>query len=222
MKLPRCKLWGFYWWAVLGPNHFCWSETEPRRKPLVWGLQEDSGWLLCWNQDCLPRIKFLKSLVALLICLLQQKKKNHVCEISASHLQQKFIISYISIDAINCFHVFWSQFKVKHLEGKKNHITFPTRRWPPPGNWRTFQLDGDNRGDREAVSVLSFQVNKPGTLCWVLTSPSHTSFSVHLTNITVHQSFIFLSESLQTEKKCTKIPFCLWKLLPQYLHLNKH
>ena len=75
MKLPRCKLWGFYWWAVLGPNHFCWSETEPRRKPLVWGLQEDSGWLLCWNQDCLPRIKFLKSLVALLICLLQQKKK---------------------------------------------------------------------------------------------------------------------------------------------------
>ena len=84
-----------------------------------------------------------KSLVALLICLLQKKK--NVCETSVSQLWQKFIISYVSIDAIGCFHVFWSQFKVKHLEGKKNHITSPLRKWPPPGNWRTFQLDGDKK-----------------------------------------------------------------------------
>ena len=58
------------------------------------------------------------------------------------------------------------------------------------------------RGGREAVSVLSFQENKPGNLCWILTSASHTfSFSVHLTNITAHQSLIFLSESLQIENK---------------------
>ena len=56
------------------------------------------------------------------------------------------------------------------------------------------------RGDREAMSVLSFQMNKPGSLCWVLTPPSHTfSFSVHLTNITAHQSLIFLSELLETK-----------------------
>ena len=36
----------------------------------------------------------------------------------------KVIISYISVEAIDCFHVFWSQFKVKHLEEKKNHIYY--------------------------------------------------------------------------------------------------
>ena len=75
------------------------------------------------------------------------------------------------------------------------------------------------RGGREAVSVLSFQENKPGNLCWILTSASHTfSFSVHFTNIIVHQSFIFLSESLVTENKL-KIFFqthCLWTPLTQY------
>ena len=145
-----------------------------------------------------------------------------VCVIYTSHLLLKIIVSYITIEAIDCFHVFWSQFKVKHLGGRNNHITspHPTRSQPSPGDWRTSSWMETRRGDREAVPVLSFQVNKPGTLCWVLTSPSHTSFSVHFTNITVPQSLLFLSESLQKEKKCTKIPFCLWTLLPW--HLSKH
>jgi len=30
-------------------SHFCWSEIEPWRKPLVWGLQEAPGLLLHWK-----------------------------------------------------------------------------------------------------------------------------------------------------------------------------
>ena len=75
------------------------------------------------------------------------------------------------------------------------------------------------RGDREAVSVLSFQVNKPGSICWVLTSPFHTFFfSVHLTNVTVHQSLIVLSESLEKTNKLKSsfTKHSRWTLLTQY------
>ena len=37
-------------------------------------------------------------------------------------------------------------------------LTSPGRSRPPPGQWRTFQLDGDKKS-QEDVSVLSFQEN---------------------------------------------------------------
>ena len=122
------------------------------------------------------------------------------------------------MDAINCFHVFWTQLKVKHLEGRNNHINL-SRKEPAssramedfPAGWRQ-----EESGRRVCPQLPGEQ---PGTLCWVLTSPSHTSFSVHLTNITVHQSLIFLSESLVTENKLKIFFFqthCLWTLLTQY------
>ena len=81
-------------------------------------------------------------------------------------------------------------------------LTSPPRRQPPPWGWRSFQLDRDTRKGQGSCVCPQLPGEQPGTLCWVLTSPSHTfSFPVHLTNITVHQSLIFLSKSLVTENK---------------------
>ena len=98
-------------------------------------------------------------------------------------------------------------------------LTSPPRRQPPPWGWRSFQLDRDTRRGQGSRVCPQLPGEQPGTLCWVLTSPSHTSFSVHLTNITVHQSLIFLSESLVTENKLKIFFFqthCLWTLLTRY------
>ena len=51
-------------------SHFCQSEMEPWRKPLVWG--KPLVYSYTGNQDCLPRIKLLKTLIPLLTCLLQE------------------------------------------------------------------------------------------------------------------------------------------------------
>ena len=87
--------------------------------------------------------------------------------------------------------------------GRKERTMFtPPRTGVPLGTGGVSSWMQTRRGAREAISVLSFQVNKPRNLCWVLTSPSHTFFfTVHLTNITVHQSLIFLRESLVTENE---------------------
>ena len=80
-------------------------------------------------------------------------------------------------------------------------------------------MDRDTRRGQGSRVCPQLPGEQPGTLSWVLIFPSHTfSFSVHFTNIIVHQSFIFLSESLVTENKL-KIFFqthCLWTLLTQY------
>ena len=49
-------------------------------------------------------------------------RENSICGTYTSHLLLKIIVSYIAVEAINCFHVFQSQFKVKHLKRRKNHI----------------------------------------------------------------------------------------------------
>ena len=91
---------------------------------------------------------------------------------------------------------------------EESHWPLPQGAGLPLGTGGLSSWMQTERGDREDVSVLSFQMNKPGTLCWVLTSPSHTfSFSVYLPNITVHQSLIFLSELLETKNKKSKIFF---------------
>ena len=92
---------------------------------------------------------------------------------------------------------------------KERRITLPLPQGAglPLGTEGLSSWTETERGDREAMSVFSFQMNKPGTLCCVFTSPSHTFFSIHLTNITAHQSLIFLSESLVTENKKSKIIF---------------
>ena len=36
------------------------------------------------------------------------------------------------MDAINCFHVFWTQLKVKHLEGRNNHINLSPKETASP------------------------------------------------------------------------------------------
>ena len=73
MKSPWCQIWGFYWWAVLGPSHISvgqrWSlggnlSSEVCRKPLVY--------FYTGIQDSFPRIKLLKCLVLLLTCLPQK------------------------------------------------------------------------------------------------------------------------------------------------------
>ena len=97
-------------------------------------------------------------------------RENSVCVIYTSHLLLKIIVSYITIEAIDCFHIFWSQFKVKHLKEGRITLTSPPRSWPPPGDWRISSWMETRKGDREAMSVISFRVNEPGTLCWVLTS----------------------------------------------------
>ena len=65
-------------------------------------------------------------------------RKQYLWETSTSHLQVKFVISYISVEAIDCLHVFWSQFKVKHLEGKKNHIDLSPKELASPWGLEDF------------------------------------------------------------------------------------
>ena len=61
-------------------------------------------------------------------------KENSICGTYTSHLLLKIIVSYIAVEAINCFHVFQSQFKVKHLKRRKNHINlFPKELASPWG-----------------------------------------------------------------------------------------
>ena len=95
---------------------------------------------------------------------------------------------------------------------KEKRIIFTSlpRRQPPPGDWRTFQLDGDKkRGQGSCVCPLLL-----GEQAWDPLLSSHLSFSVCLTNITVHQSLIFLRESLQTEKKCTLLSLDILASIP--------
>ena len=81
-------------------------------------------------------------------------------------------------------------------------LTSPPRSWPPPGDWRTFQLDGDKKRGQGRRVCPQLPGEQSGPLWRILTCSFHTfSYSVHLTNITVHQSLIFLSESLVTENK---------------------
>ena len=68
-----------------------------------------------------------------------------VCVIYTSHLLLKIIVSYITIEAIDCFHVFWSQFKVKHLEGRKKHISLSSKELASPWGLKGFKLDGDKK-----------------------------------------------------------------------------
>ena len=100
---------------------------------------------------------------------------------------------------------------------KEKRIIFTSlpRRQPPPGDWRTFQLDGDKKRGQDSHVCPQL----PGEQAWdPLLSPHLSfltfSFSLCLTNITVHQSLIFLRESLQTEKKCTLLSLDILASIP--------
>ena len=83
-------------------------------------------------------------------------RENSICGTYTSHLLLKIIVSYIAVEAIDCFHVFWSQFKVKHLEGRKNCINLsPQGASLPLGTGGLSSWMGTTRGEREAMSVLS-------------------------------------------------------------------
>ena len=91
-------------------------------------------------------------------------------------------------------------------------LTFPLRSWPPPGDCRTFQLDGEKKGQGSRV-FLQLPGEQPGTLYRVLTSPFYNLYfsapvlrQTH-TQVARHQSSIFLCEFLLTEDKQTKINF---------------
>ena len=97
-------------------------------------------------------------------------------------------------------------------------LTYPSRSWPPTGDWRIFQLDGDKRRG-QGSRVCPQLPGEQNSLCWVLTFPSHTfSFSVHLTLYSA--SVPYLSKWITCDRKQTKIFFfqihCLWTLLTRY------
>ena len=159
----------FYWWAGLGPITFLLVRDR--------ALEEISGLKSAGSPWFTPTLGIstvfldLSFLKAKFSCWPAYYRKQYLWETSASHLQVKFVIFYISVEAIDCFHVFWSQFKVKHLEGRRITLTSPPSSRPPLGTGGLSSCVETQRGDREAMSVLSFQMNKPGTFCWVLTSP---------------------------------------------------
>ena len=102
-------------------------------------------------------------------------RENSVCVIYTSHLLLKIIVSYITIEAIDCFHIFWSQFKVKHLEGRKNHINLSSKELASPWGLEDFQLDGGKK--RGQGSHVCHQL--PGERAWDPLLSSHLSF-LHL------------------------------------------
>ena len=90
-------------------------------------------------------------------------------------------------------------------------LTSPLRSWPPPGTGGLSSWMETRRGDREAVSVFSFQVNNLGLSAeFSLLSTTSTfllQFSDTHTQVARHQSPIFPREFLLTEDKQTKINF---------------
>ena len=182
---------GFYWCAVLGSNHILvglrWSPwgnlwCEVFRKPLVYSY--------AGNQDCLPRIKLFKKLSSpAYLPAAKKKKKKTVCVKQSLTLEIHSILDFCwGHQLLSCLR----DSVQSQTPGRKERTTLtPPRTGVPLGTGGVSSWMQTRRGDREAISVLSFQVNKPRNLCWVLTSPSHTFFfTVHLTNITVHQSLI--------------------------------
>ena len=182
----------------------------------MWGLQEAPGLLLCWKSGLSFKNWALKSLVHLLNCLLQ--KITYVWDICKS----------LTVKIHSIFYFCWGHQLLSCLldsvqsqtPGRKERTTLtPPRTGVPLGTGGLSYWMETRRGDREAMPVFSFQVNKPGSICWVLTSPFHTFFfSVHLTNVTVHQSLIFLSESLEKTNKLKSsfTKHSRWTLLTQY------
>ena len=55
-------------------------------------------------------------------------------------------------------------------------MTSLPRSWPPPGDWRTSQLDGDKKRRQGSHVCLQLPGEQPGTLCRVLTSPFYTLY----------------------------------------------
>ena len=102
-------------------------------------------------------------------------RETSVCVIYTSHLLLKIIVSCITIEAIDCFHIFRSQFKVKHLEGRKNHINLSSKELASPWGLEDFQLDGDKK--RGQGSRVCPQL--PGEQAWDPLLSSHLSF-LHL------------------------------------------
>ena len=77
-------------------------------------------------------------------------RENSICRTYTSHLLLKIIVSYIAVEAIDCFHVFQSQFKVKHLKRRKNHINLSPKEPASPWGLEDFpagwgQLEGKGK-----------------------------------------------------------------------------
>ena len=150
-----------------------------------------------------------------------------------NHLLQKVtyvwnICKSLTVEIHSIFYFCWGHQLLSYLldsvqsqtPGRKERTTLtPPRTGIPLGTGGLSYRMETRRVDREALSVLSFQVKKPGSLCWILTSPSHTlSFSVHLTNVTVNQSLILLGGPLEKTNKLKSsfTKHVWWTLLTQY------
>ena len=77
-------------------------------------------------------------------------RENSICRTYTSHLLLKIIVSYIAVEAIDCFHVFQRQFKVKHLKRRKNHINLSPKEPASPWGLEDFpagwgQLEGKGK-----------------------------------------------------------------------------
>ena len=152
----------FYWWAGLGPITFLLVRDR--------ALEETSGLRSAGSPWFTPTLGIstvfldLSFLKAKFSCWPAYYRKQYLWETSASHLQVKFVIFYISVEAIDCFHVFWSQFKVKHLEGRRITLTSPPSSRPPLGTGGLSSWMETRRGDREACL---FSVSR-----WISLGPS--------------------------------------------------
>ena len=160
-------------------------ETEPWRNPVVWGLQAAPGLPLTWNHNCLPG---QGSLAPQLTSTLQKPTPETQW---TSNLLGCKIISHISVEAINCFHVFWGQFKVKNLEGREEtHSTLPQGASPVPRPGALSRWMGAGSGCRAALPVLSVQVQKPGNSSagfhTLLSTPSPSLLHVTHTHVHAH------------------------------------
>lgn len=143
--------------AVLGPSHI---SVDQRQKPRgnLWseGLQEAPDILPAGNWAVSLKLSF-KAYASYSL----YAQKNSICGTYTSHLLLKIIVSYIAIEAIDCFHVFRSQFKIKHLERRKNHINLSPKEPASPWDWRTPAGWGQQERKREASSHPQLDKDTP-------------------------------------------------------------
>ena len=190
---------GFYWCAVLGSNHISVGQRWTPRGNL-------------WCEVC-RKPWFTPTLeIRTVFQELSFKKLSSPTEPLLQKVTYVWnICKSLTVEIQSIFYFCWGRQLLScpldsvqsQTPGRKERTRLtPPRTGLPLGTRGLSHWMEIRKGDREAMSVLGFQVKKPGSLSWVLTSLSHTfSFSVHLTNVTVHQSFIFLSETVETENK---------------------
>ena len=120
------------------------------------------------------------------------------------------------MDAINCFHVFWTQLKVKHLEGRNNHINLSQMELASPWGLEDFPA-GWKQEEGTGKTCLSSASRRT---TWAPLLSSHLSFPHLLLLCPPHKHYStsvpYLSEWITCDRKQTKI--CFFQLTLCFRH----